>query len=301
MNLSPIVLFTYNRIEHLQTLLNSLKKNIFFESSKVIVFSDGPRNNLDEAKIRKVRLYLKKNLNSKKSEFIERPSNFGLSKNIINGLDQIFKIYDKAIVLEDDLELSPFFLNYMNDALNLYCEEEKIASISGYMYPINSNKFSNNYFFLQLIESWGWATWRRAWNNFEPDAKSLKNKIDNSGLIKEFNFDQGISYYKMLEENIAGKNDSWAVRWYASIFLKNMLTLFPSNSFVKNIGLDNSGEHCSYTSVYNSSLSLKYETVQKMDMLENSLDRNILIKFFKIAKYKRWYENLFNKVTRILK
>jgi hypothetical protein len=150
--------------------LNSLQKNNLFEKSKVLIFSDGPKNEIDKGKIYKVRELLKKKLIPKNSEIIENNFNLGLSRNIIEGITKTLKIYDSVIILEDDLEVSPYFLNYMNDALNLYANSKNVSSISGYMYPIKPKKFSNSYFFLNFIESWGWGTWNRAWNNFEKNS-----------------------------------------------------------------------------------------------------------------------------------
>lgn len=300
MNISPIIIFTYNRLDHLDTLFKSLEQNDLFLKSKLFVFSDGPKNETDLKKIEKIRTYLKKKLIFCNSEIIERSSNFGLSKNVIRGIDQIFEVYNQAIILEDDLEVSPFFLNYMNDALNLYANSENVASISGYMYPINPKKFSDSYFFLNLVESWGWGTWKRAWKNFETDGIKLKKKIDEKKLVDKFNFSSGISYYKMLNDNINGLNDSWAVRWYASVFLKNMLTLFPNTSFVKNIGMDNSGENCNYTTVYDSSINLNYKPLKKIDCLELVTNRYVLKSFFYKTKYKRYLETIINKLKRFL-
>ena len=301
MYISPIIIFTYNRLDHLNTLIRSLKKNPLFEKSKVLVFSDGPKNEIDKKKIEKIRVYLKKKLISRNCEIIERPSNYGLSKNIIDGINHTFKKYDKIIILEDDLEVSPFFLNYMNDALDLYANSENVSSISGYMYPIEPTKFSSNYFFLKIIESWGWGTWKRAWNNFEKDSLILKKQIDEKKLANQFNFGSGISYYKMLEDNINGLNDSWAVRWYASTFLKNMYTLFPSKSFVKNIGIDNSGENCNYTTVYDSSINLEYNKLEKNNISESFSDRFLIQAFFKKNRYKRYFDNFINKIINFIK
>jgi hypothetical protein len=301
MYISPIIIFTYNRLDHLNTLIQSLKKNVLLAKSKVLVFSDGPKNEIDKKKIKKIRIYLKKNLISNNCEIIERPSNYGLSKNIIDGINETFKKYDQAIILEDDLEVSPIFLNYMNDALNLYASSKNVASISGYMYPIEPKKFSNDFFFLKLIESWGWGTWKRAWNNFEKDSLRLKKKIDEKKLANEFNFESGISYYKMLESNINGLNDSWAVRWYASTFLKNMYTLFPSKSFVKNIGIDNSGENCNYTKVYDSSINFEYNKLRKNNSIELLSDRILIQSFFRKIKYKRYLDNVINKINNFIR
>jgi hypothetical protein len=301
MNLSPIIIFVYNRAHHLDSLLNSLQKNNLFEKSKVLIFSDGPKNEIDKGKIYKVRELLKKKLIPKNSEIIENNFNLGLSRNIIEGITKTLKIYDSVIILEDDLEVSPYFLNYMNDALNLYANSKNVSSISGYMYPIKPKKFSNSYFFLNFIESWGWGTWNRAWNNFEKNSLILKKKIDEKKLANKFNFENSISFYKILEDNINGLNDSWAIRWYASTFLKNMISLFPCKSFVKNIGNDSSGENSNYTTVYDTSLNFEYNKLKKNDSLDLLSDRLLIQSFFHKIKYKRYLDNFINYIKKFIK
>jgi hypothetical protein len=127
------------------------------------------------------------------------------------------------------------------------------------------------------------------------------SKIDEKQLANEFNFESGISYYKMLTDNINGLNDSWAVRWYASIFLKNMNTLFPSKSFVKNIGVDDSGVHCSYTTVYDTLVNFHYKKLEKNHSLESLSDRLVVQSFFRKIKYKRYLDNVINKIKKFVK
>ena len=142
MNLAPIVLFVYNRTDHLSILIKSLKKNKLFKESKLFIFSDGPKDENDKISIQNIRLFIQKELDLFQYELVSRSKNYGLSKNIINGLNEVFNKYEKAIILEDDLELSPFFLSYMNDALNTYENDNNVASISGYIYPIDKLNFS---------------------------------------------------------------------------------------------------------------------------------------------------------------
>ena len=105
----------------------------------------------------------------------------------------------------------------------------------------------------------------------------------------------------MLTDNINGLNDSWAIRWYASIFLKNMNTLFPSKSFVKNIGVDDSGEHCSYTTVYDTLVNFDYKKLEKNHSLELLSDRLVVQSFFRKIKYKRYLDNVINKIKNFIK
>jgi len=233
MNLAPIVLFTYNRLWHTKQTVEALQKNVYAEQSHLFIFSDGPKTEKDEPKVKEVRKYLKTIKGFKNIEIIERDKNWGLANNIIDGITKVVNQYGRVIVLEDDLVTSPYFLKFMNDGLNIYEEEEKVISIHGYVYPI---KGLPEIFFLRGADCWGWATWKRGWDLFEKDGKKLLDELVKRKLTKLFDFNGAYPYTKMLKDQAEGKVDSWAIRWYASAFIHEKLTLYPGISLVKHIG-----------------------------------------------------------------
>jgi len=299
MSNAPIILFCYNRIEHLKKTINSIKKNQLSKSSNFIIFSDGPKNTIDKKKVFKIRKYLKKLKGFKKIEIVEEKKNKGLSLNIIDGLNLIFKKYSSAIILEDDLVVSKNFLTYMNEGLARFKNDKKVISIHGYSYPFKADGNDPEYFFLKGADCWGWATWAKSWTIFENNGKKLKELIINKKTTNEFNFNNSFDYMKMLNNQIKGKNNSWAIRWYASAFLKNKLTLYPKNTFVKNIGTDGSGTHGSED----------YDTYNIKKFLENSYIpiKGIQIKIKENTLMKKKFEVYFNtqkkywKFKKILK
>jgi len=233
MNLAPIVLFTYNRPWHTKQTVEALQKNIYAEQSHLFIFSDGPKTEKDEPKVKEVREYLKTIKCFKNIEIIERDKNWGLANNIIDGVTKVVNQYGRVIVLEDDLVTSPYFLKFMNDGLNMYEEEEKVISVHGYVYPI---KGLPEIFFLRGADCLGWATWKRGWDLFEKDGKKLLDELEKRKLTKPFDFNGAYPYTKMLKDQVEGKVDSWAIRWYASAFIQEKLTLYPGISLVKHIG-----------------------------------------------------------------
>ncbi|OGI00442.1 MAG: hypothetical protein A2Y25_11870 [Candidatus Melainabacteria bacterium GWF2_37_15] len=252
MQLSPIVLFVYNRLMLVQQTIKALQNNELAQESRLIIHSDAAKNQDSEEKVKEVRDYIKTIKGFKSIEIIEREQNLGLSESIITGITEIVNKYGKVIVLEDDMVTSRYFLKYMNDALNIYENEENITSIIGYCYPIE--KELPETFFLRGGCAWGWATWKRGWDLFEPDGKKLLKEIKKRKLTKDFNMNGSISFTKMLEDQIAGKNDSWAVRWHASIFINDKLTLWPGKSLVRNVGFNEEATHCGCTDVYDVQL-----------------------------------------------
>jgi len=253
LKLAPVVLFVYNRPWHTRQTIEALQKNELADQGDLIIYSDGLKNEQDRNNVAKVREYIC-NINGFKSvEVIERQKNLGLADSIIDGVTEVVNKYGRAIVLEDDLVSSPYFLKYMNDGLEFYKDEEQVISIHGYVYPIE--KKLPETFFLHSADCWGWGTWKRGWDLFEPDGTYLLSQLKKRKLLKRFDFDGALSYSRMLKNQIANRNDSWAVRWYASALLNNKLTLYPCKSLVSNIGLDSSGTHCSTTKVYDNVLA----------------------------------------------
>jgi hypothetical protein len=239
---SPIVLFVYNRPWHTQQTVEALQKNLLANESDLIIFSDGPKSLQGIEKIKEVRAFLKTIRGFKSITIIESEFNKGLANSIINGVTQVLKDYETVIVLEDDMITSPQFLSYMNQGLTLYREDNQVACIHGYFFPVE-NQCLPETFFIKGADCWGWATWRRGWEIFESNPFKLLLQILLKRRKREFDYDNSYAYTRMLLSQCLGRIDSWAIRWYASTFLKNKLTLYPAVSLVKNIGLDNSGTH----------------------------------------------------------
>lgn len=294
---APIALFVYNRPLHVKNVIKALKINYLASLSQLIIFSDGPKNIDDYHKVNEVRTYLRKIRGFKKIMIIERKKNFGLSKNIISGVTTVLNKYKKIIVLEDDLVVNKNFLKFMNSGLEIYKKNKNIASIHGYVYPIKNlkDKINGNYFFLKGADCWGWATWNKSWKKFQSNGKSLLKKIQKKKLIKEFNFNNSFDYYKMLNDQTKNKNDSWAVRWYASAFINDMLTLYPVYSYVKNIGIDKSGinSKLDLLNLGNKKNIIKNFNIKKQKIVESKIGREQFEFFFKSKK--------FYKIKMILK
>lgn len=291
MPLSPIVLFVYNRHEHTRRTVEALQKNIFADQSELFVFSDGPKNIDDAIDVQKVREYVRTIKGFKKVEVLEKSKNLGLAKSIIDGVTYIVYKFGKIIILEDDLISSKHFLQYMNDALDFYQNEERVVSIHGYTYPVK--EILPETFFLKGAGCWGWATWKRGWDLFEPDGKKLLEQLKNKGAVKEFNFGNSYHFYQMLERQVQGKNNSWAIRWNASAFLADKITLYPGKSLIRNIGFDGTGTHSGSSDFYLTNITKDRILVQNIPLLEhteakrafenyfNSLKPNIILRFVK--------------------
>ncbi len=254
-NLAPIALFVYNRPEHTRRTLTYLQKNLLAEESRLFIFSDAAKTDDDKAKVEQVRQLIKEATGFKSVKVTLRKENLGLANSIVGGVTQLVNEYGKVIVFEDDLLSSPYTLQYFNEALTKYANEEKVMHIGAYMYNLTNTKLPQTFFF-RAATSWGWATWARAWKDFEPDVDVLLKQFDKKKTDR-FSIEGTMNFWKQLEGFKAGKNDSWAIRWYASIFLKGGLTLNPSTSLINNIGNDGSGVHSNKENMYHVRITQK--------------------------------------------
>ena len=278
MELAPIVIFTYNRPDKTLSVINSLKRNNQAKQSDLYVFSDGINKSKkdDFFRVNCVREIIKNIDGFKNIHIIHRKKNMGLYKNITSGLDYIFKKRKKAIILEDDIVVSQNFLKYMNDSLILYENDNEVGSICSNLSK-NKEKLPNT-FFSYHQDCWGWGAWRRSWKLFNHNSQKLLKKIKDQGLEKKFNFENQYDFLRLLEENQIKKR-SWAVNWYASLFVHKKLNLYSSIPMSKNIGFGQDST--------NSKITLKVVEIEKNII-------NIKYKKIKIEELQKGYEAIVN-------
>lgn len=239
---APIAVFAYRRPDHLRNTLQSLMRCDGFAGSPVFVYCDGPRSEAERADVEATRAVARELL-GEDAEYHFSATNRGLSASVIAGVSDVLKRFDRIIVIEDDLLLSPGFLSYMTNSLTLYADEARAFQVSGYTFEVPALARAGMSAFLPFTTSWGWATWRRAWCHFDAAATGWERLQTEPDLRRRFNLDGAYDYATMLERQMQGKRDSWAIRWYWSVFSAGGLVLFPPTALVKNEGMDGSGTH----------------------------------------------------------
>jgi len=264
---APIVLFVYNRPKHTRQTLEALSKNRGAAESELIIYADGPKSDAsvdDVAKIQEVRAIIKERNWCKHVTIIESSINKGLADSIIEGVTATVNDFGKVIVLEDDIECSAGFLQYMNDALVVYENDEKVMHISGFMYPYTNSLPET--FFYQFPSPWGWATWKRAWKYYNNNTDFLYHYFEKNNRWNEFNTVGGVFLQNQLEQNKKGELKTWFIKWHASILIHEGLTLFPNRSLTKNNGFDGSGVHfensTKYIGTIVDTISVKKQKIQ---------------------------------------
>lgn len=293
---APVCLFVYSRVGHTQKTIEALLANEEANETDLIIFSDGAKGLDDASDVGHVRDYLGTIQGFQSITIHSSNANLGLARSIIDGVGKVLASFDKVIVLEDDMVTSPYFLKYMNEALCRFSDDERIISIHGYVYPVRDKL--PNAFFLRGSDCWGWATWRRGWDLFNPDGRELFASLKSKGLLRKFDFDGAYPYSKMLKDQIKGKNDSWAIRWYASAFLLNKLTLYPGKSLINNIGNDSSGTHCGATEVYHPDLTMCPIDLSKLEVKHSARAFKSFNNFFRSSRSNSGFGPLVQSFIR---
>lgn len=295
--LAPIVLIVYNRLWHTQQTVDSLLKNDLADQSDLIVFSDAPKNMDASKQVQEVRTYLNTITGFKSIRIVKRDENWGLSKSIIEGVSEVVNQYGKVIVLEDDNESSPSFLQFMNQALDFYQDEKRVWHISGWNYPISSEELGDAFLWRVMNCSGGWATWADCWQYFEKDPKKLIEQWSVKQK-KIFDLDGSGIFWRQVKSNMRGHTNTWAIFWYATIFNNNGLCLNPSISYVKNIGYDGTGVHSSAQDNYFIDQLNNKSIINFPSQTNESKEAVFLIKNFFKSQKKSFPLRVFNKISR---
>ena len=240
---APIALFVYNRPDHAGRVLDDLSHCRRIEECSLHVFCDGPRDAEDRARVAATQRTVRDRLPARGATIIERNENLGLANSIIQGVTELCAEHGRAIVVEDDLRLSPDFLDFMLGSLDRYQQAEGVYQISGYMFPVSHPPRPDS-FFLPLTTTWGWATWARAWRVLDVNPTDADEQLADEALRHRFDLDGSYPYSRMLLDRLSGRNDSWGILWAWSVFRAGGLALHPRRSLVHNAGFDGSGTHC---------------------------------------------------------
>lgn len=285
MNLSkgdaaPVALFFYNRPVYADRILRNLDANYEAELTKLYIFADGAKKREDQTAVEEVKNIIenfKKNNRLKEVEVHYADRNKGLSVSIIEGINAVFSNHDKIIVLEDDLVLTRDFLKFMNACLDFFKDNPQIGAVSGFSFQLKSLKHEKNDIYLSRTgNSWGWATWKCIWEKVDWEVQSYQEFYQNKKERRRFDSMQyGIS--NMLDLQMKGKINSWAVRWDYHFFRNNLYTVYPRLSKVKNMGFDHMGTHCDSsmkdifeTNIYETPWEIQDVEPNKKIMRENA-------------------------------
>ena len=319
-NLAPIVIFSYNRPNHLQRVLDALSKNDLASESVLYIYCDGakPLQTEDSQELEGVTNTAKRFFKGTKEEYekylsdieenrkvahsaigfkevhvIIRPQNVGLKDNIVGAVTEIVNQYGRIITLEDDIITSKGFLRYMNDALEVYKDEEKVMHVSAYMYP-HKCKLPDTFFYPVPYPGGGWATWQRAWKYYNDNTQELYDYWKDKW--EAFDVLGGEYLSKQLIANRKESMNTWFVKWHAVMLQRSALTLYPGKSLTNNIGFDVTATNC-YAMTKFDVVPADSVNVRKQIVGMNRKSSRVIYDFYQGHWYNRRRRNaMFKKI-----
>ncbi|MCL2311737.1 MAG: sugar transferase [Firmicutes bacterium] len=295
--LAPIALFAYKRLDHLKRTLDALSNNHLAPESELFIFCDAADNADDRKRVSEVRVYIQefsRNCVFKAVHIENAHERKGLSNSIILGLTMLFNEFGKAIVVEDDIVTTPDFLNFMNDSLDYYKDNKMIWSINGCTLPLKSlNDYPYDVYLNNRANCWGWASWKDRWELIDWKFSDYKEFI--KAKSKREIGKSGSDLIKLLNLQMEGRIDSWDTIWSIHQIKEGMYSISPRESYVINIGLDGSGEHCT-GDFYKIALK---EHEKKYSLIVPELSHKLMKEQWKL-RHRPLYKRAINKLLRIL-
>jgi hypothetical protein len=239
----PIAIFAFNRLGLLKKTLAALERCEGFPGGPLHVFSEASRDGLpaEAAAVNELRAWLRPWCARHHAILHEAATNRGLRVSIVSGVTALLQEHERVIVLEDDIVVSPVFIRFMHGALEVFRDRNDICQVSGYFVPHRMNLPPAG--MLRVPACWGWATWRRSWQHYSDDAAALLAAI-KARDVDAFDLNGSYANLEALENNAQGSLNTWFIRWYASVFLRGGLTVYPGQSLTRNIGFGGGGTHC---------------------------------------------------------
>lgn len=296
---TPIALFAYARPEHTRRTLDALCRNNGFAESTVYAYCDGARTDKDAASVGEVRkLFRQAQANLPNLKLVERERNWGLARSVIDGVSTLTAEYGRVIVVEDDLEVAPNFLAFMNRALDQYCNDESVMQVSGHLFPGVSCQTTKG-FFLPVTTTWGWATWYRAWALFDSKATATSAVLSDNTTRQCFDLMGGYPYSSLLKRQLDGRVSSWGILWYLTVFSNRGLVLYPPRSLVANHGFDGSGTHKSLLRGLEQKLSSGNPTIELPETPE--IDVVALRKLISYHKSQRGIGTIAKRILHLVR
>lgn len=239
---TPVAVFAYRRPEHLARCLAALERCARLDECEVTIFCDGPRSEAEREGVEAVRTVAHAWRAAHPVTVREAAQNLGLARSVVSGVSELCGAHGRVVVIEDDLEVAPDFLAWMLAALERYEDEPRVMQVSGYRLPF-AGQGKGDAFFLPCTTTWGWATWSRAWAQFRWQPEGIA-ALEDPAVAEAFDLGGAYPYAQMLQQRLAGGNDSWGILWWWVVFRAQGAVLYPQESLVTVGGFDGSGTHC---------------------------------------------------------
>lgn len=285
---TPVLFLVFNRPDTTKKVFEEIQKA---RPKQLFIAGDGPRTKEEKKKTDAVRKYILDNIDWKcKIKTLFRDKNLGCKYAVAGAIDWFFENVEKGIILEDDCLPSQSFFRFCQEMLERYEDDERVMQISGTNIE-GKSKINEDYFFSNYFNAWGWATWRRAWKEYDVDMKKFI-KIKKSTIQFEnapFSGWKGKRLYSLLRD---GKIDTWDYQWIYSCIINSGKCIIPKVNLIENLGFFE-GTHTAdshYQGLKRS--NIKWPFSENEIFLNNKGYQKAYAKFFAKGQIKRFLKNI---------
>ena len=239
----PVVILVFNRPEPTARVFARIRDA---RPGQLFVVADGPRPDhpADAAACRGVRELIEQGVDWPCEVVrIYADTNLGCAARVSSGITAVFGQVEQAIILEDDCLPDPSFFPYCKELLQRFGDDERVAQIAGCSFRRSPPAGGESYYFSRYPHCWGWATWRRAWREYDHDM-AWTDTSRRSAVMRNIESSEERAYW---EHAFSGTHrdlhDSWAYRWTLACWDRNRLSIVAAKNLVSNIGYGPQATH----------------------------------------------------------
>ena len=234
-----VLFIIFNRPDTSERVLEEIIKA---GPKKIYVAGDGPRNSSEKPIIEETRNMVRQKTLDMDCEYLFRDQNLGCKRGVIGAIDWFFENETEGIILEDDCLPTADFFVFCNSMLDQYEQDKEVMHIAGSNLLIESENASS-YYFSRLPNIWGWATWKRAWESYDPEMQKIE-EFKSGSILRDIIPNAKLrSRYTKLYDKIYRGVDTWDFQWTYSTIMNNGLCIIPNKNLISNIGFGNNATH----------------------------------------------------------
>jgi hypothetical protein len=239
---TPVALLIFNRPELTARMMAAIGEA---RPAKLLVIADGPRAGQagEEEKCLATRAIAENP--DWDCEVLKNYSdvNLGTGRRPASGIDWVFQNVEEAIILEDDCLPHPTFFRFCEELLGYYRDDKRVMTISGDNFQYGTRRTKESYYFSRYPHTWGWATWRRAWQLYDFEVKMWPQLRETSWLLDTLGDRESAKYWGTVFDSLSSTSDVWDYQWIFSCWARNGLAILPHANLISNIGWGDDATH----------------------------------------------------------
>lgn len=250
---TAVLFLVFNRPDTTKQVFESIRKA---KPPRLYVAADGPRSTKEgEAEtVQTVRDYVMKRIDWEcEVKVLFREENLGCKYAVSSAITWFFENEEMGIILEDDCLPSQSFFWFCEELLVRYRDDTRIMAVSGDNFQFGRTRAEYSYYFSRYSHVWGWATWRRAWMNYDVDMRAWPEIKAGGWLYDLFGNLSEVEYWQRIIDKVySGQIDTWDHQWTFACWINNGLAVLPRTNLVTNVGFNADATHTFGDSIFSN-------------------------------------------------